>query len=94
MYSFFGLTPSDKENLILEPMFNLMYYMGFSYTEAMNLPVEYKHWFLERVVKEINKSSEGGEGTQSRAPHNNTPDMRALQNKSNPYAPARNRRFT
>lgn len=70
-----------------------MYYMGFSYTEVMNLPVEYKHWFLERVSKEINKSSEEGE-TQSRALHHNTPDVRALQNKSNPYAPARNRRFT
>lgn len=61
----------------------------------MKLPVIYKHWFIERVVKEINKSSEqNGEATQSRALQHNTPDARALQNRTNPNAPARLRRFT
>lgn len=69
--------------------------MGFSFTEYMDLPIIYKRWFMERVVKEINKSSEqNGEATQSRAIHHNTPDARALQNRTHPNAPARLRRFT
>lgn len=90
---FFGLQPSDKEQLLLEPTFLLMYYMGFQYQEAYNLPVVYKRWFIERVSKELNKTSEGGE-TQSRALHQNTPDVRAMQGRSRPQAPSKLRRFS
>jgi hypothetical protein len=68
--------------------------MGFSYTECTKLPVVYKDWFLNRLIKEINKSSEEGDATQSRAAHHNTSDMRALQNRTHPNAPAKLRRFT
>lgn len=73
----------------------LMYYMGFTYSEYKGLSVAEKRWFMERVVQEINSTSkENGEATQSRAMQHNTPDVRALQNRVHPNAPAKLRRFT
>ena len=70
-----------------------MYYAGFTYTEAYNLPVAYKAWFIKRIQKELSRSQEDG-GAQSRALHQNTPDIRALQNKTRTETPSRLRRFT
>lgn len=71
-----------------------MYYMGFSYKEVYDLPIEYKRWFIERVSKELKKGSEEGKSTQSKALEANTPDMRALQGYQRTEVPARLRRFT
>lgn len=76
-----------------------MYYMGFSYKEAYNLPVPYKRWFIERVVKELNRSGGGDENDPqpagaSRALAANTPDARAMQGYQRTDVPARLRRFT
>ena len=90
---FFGLTPENVEDVILEPAFLLMYYMGFTYSEVHNLPVAYKKWFIERVSKELSKSSEEG-ATQSRAAHANTPELRQLQGRTRDQVPSRLRRFT
>jgi hypothetical protein len=79
--------------LILEPAFLLMYYGGFLYRETYNIPVSYKRWFVDRIVKEINRSSDDG-NTQTRALHQNTPDVRALQGKAREQMPSRLRRFT
>lgn len=79
--------------LVLEPTFILMYYMGFSYKEAYDLPVSYKRWFIQRVVKELNKGAETGQN-QSKALHQNSPDVRALQGKQRPETPSKLRRFT
>jgi hypothetical protein len=70
-----------------------MYYMGFTYAEAFNLPVAYKKWFIERVGKELSKTSEEG-NTQSKALHANTPDVRATQGRQRTHVPSRLRRFT
>lgn len=59
----------------------------------MNLPVPYKEWFLNRMVKEINKSREEGNGA-NRSAHQNDYQSRALQGMTNPNAPSRLRRFT
>ena len=67
-----------------------MYYVGFSYSEAMNLPVWQRLWFIERTVEEFQKSN----GEQSKAAHANTPDMRALSGKMRHQVPANLRRFT
>lgn len=71
-----------------------MYYMGFTYKEAYHLPVPYKRWFVDRVVKELNKSNEDGGGPQSRALHQNTPDIRSMQARARAQTPSRLRRFT
>lgn len=70
-----------------------MYYGGFLYHEVYNLPVPYKKWFVDRVVREINKSGEQGQN-QSRAAHMNTPDVRSMQGRVRSQVPARLRRFT
>lgn len=91
--AFFGLRPEDKELLILEPAFNLMYYGGFLWRETYNMPVSYKRWFIERINKEITRSNESN-APQSKALHQNTPDVRAMQNKARSQVPSRLRRFT
>jgi hypothetical protein len=70
-----------------------MYYGGFLWHETMHLPVPYKRWFVDRIVKELNKGSEQGQN-QSRALHQNSPDIRSLQNKARAQTPSRLRRFT
>ena len=93
-FPFFGLQPNDKEALILEPTFLLMYYCGFSYAETQQLPIAYKRWFIERTFKEISKSGENNEASASRAAHHNTPDVRALQGRARQQVPSKLRRFT
>ena len=83
--AFFGLTPNDKE-LILEQIFNLMYYIGFSYRDAYRLPIFQRKWFIERVVQEI-------KNTNSSKAHASTEDN-ALRGKMRTQSPANLRRFT
>jgi hypothetical protein len=69
-----------------------MYYGGFLYGEAYNLPVSYRRWFIERLSKELNK--DGEKNTPTKALHQNTPDVRALQGMARQQVPSRLRRFT
>lgn len=69
-----------------------MYYGGFLYSEAYNLPVTFRKWFIERISKELHKGE--GKETQSRALHQNSPDVRALQGMSREQTPSRLRRFS
>ena len=40
-YLFFGLTPEDRENVILEPGWICLYYLGLSWIESYNMPISY-----------------------------------------------------
>lgn len=94
--TFFGLRPEDKEDIILEPLFLLMYYGGFTYKEAYNLPVAYKQWFIARISKEIkgpvDPNDPNSNNGRSRAAHHNPPDVASLQGQR-PNVPSRLRRF-
>lgn len=92
MSPFFGLQPEDKDRITLEPIFLLMYYGGFLYEEAYNLPVSYRTWFIDRIGKELKKGDKGE--AQSRALHDNNPEIRAMQNKARTHTPSRLRRFS
>jgi hypothetical protein len=92
--TFFGLRPEDKEIVVLEPTFLLMYYGGFMYTEAYNLPVSYRRWFIERIGKELNKKGSNGNPQPTRALHQDTPETRALLGRTRDHAPSRLRRFS
>ncbi len=50
--------------MLLEPIFNLMYYMGFTWESFGMGPLEtrYRIWFIKRLQKEIEKSQ--GEGNE------------------------------
>jgi len=51
--SSFGLQPSDKENLILEPYFLMKFHGGVSWDEMYDMPVTYKDWFIKRLTREL-----------------------------------------
>jgi hypothetical protein len=70
-----------------------MYYMGFSYWECYNIPVQYRFWFIKRLNKELSRNSEK-ENTPSRAAHQNDAQTRALMGLNRGETPARLRRFT
>ena len=65
-----------------------MYYCGFLYSEVYSLPVTYKRWFIERIVKELNK------GAPNRGLHANSPEVRHMQGMQREQTPSRLRRFT
>ena len=87
--TFFGLTPEHKE-VFLEATFNLMYYMGFTYNEAMNLAYMAKNM----VSRKNAKRNESGSKGQSRAAHTNDQGTRTLSGMHRPNPPAKLRRFT
>ena len=66
-----------------------MYYMGFSYSEAMSLPIWQRRWFVERMIDEIKESN-----SQSRAAHSNDAGNRELMGRARAQVPAKLRRFT
>jgi len=70
-----------------------MYYGGFTYQDVRRLSVPYRLWFIERINKEFAKSKDSGT-EQSRAPHHNTGDIRAMQGRSRGEVPARMIRFS
>ena len=43
---------------VYEQFFFLKYHGGWSFTEAYNLPVGLRKWFVERLVKQIEKENE------------------------------------
>jgi len=71
-----------------------MYYGGFTYAETNTIPVSYKRWFIDRIVKELNKGKDEDGGSASRALHQNTPELRQMQGRARPQVPSRLRRFT
>ena len=81
----FGLTEEYMEN-IYEQFFFLKYSGGWSFSEAYNLPVGLRNWFVKRLVKQlemekeaIEKASKGkGSGYQELTPHNQPPTPKKL----------------
>lgn len=71
-----------------------MYYGGFTYTEAYNIPVSYKRWFIDRLVRELTQKSADGADPPTRAAHVDTAEFRATQGRAREQVPSRLRRFT
>ncbi len=73
-----------------------MYYMGFTYQEAYDIPVWQRIWFLKRLNKEIKRANKAnnGDGAASRAAHQNTAEARELMGRHRSQVPANLRRFT
>ena len=86
---FFGLTNNHKE-AYLDQIFTLMYYMGFTYIEAYNIPIWVRVWMIKRLNEEIKKSGKNG----NRAAHANDAESRALMGRHRAQVPANLRRFT
>lgn len=91
---FFGLTPEDKEQVLLEPFFLLGYYFGMTWGDYYSFPVSYKRWLIERIQKEIKRTNSNGNEAGTKAAHHNDPQTRSLTGKNRDHVPARLRRFT
>jgi len=50
--SFFGLTDKYGEG-VYEEIFTLKYHGGWSFIEAYNLPIQLRHWFVKRLMKQF-----------------------------------------
>lgn len=59
-----------------------------SYSECRKLPIRYRVWFINRVVKEINKTG------VSKGAHDQDPASRAMRGNVRKNVPSNIRRFT
>ena len=80
----FGLTDEYMEN-VYEQFFFLKYSGGWSFSEAYNLPVGLRKWFVERLLRQLEaekeameKGSKGGNGSQTLTSQNQPPPPKNL----------------
>ena len=60
MPGFYGLD-DDYILDVYEQFFFLKYHGGWSFSEAYNLPIKIRHWFVHRLVKQLNDEKEAME---------------------------------
>ena len=60
---FFGLSDEYIEQ-VYESFFFLKYQGGFSFTEAYNLPIQIRNWFVQRLIKQLEREREEIERVQ------------------------------
>ena len=58
--TFFGLSDEYSQN-VYEQFFFLKYHGGWSFTEAYNLPVQLREWFVKRLARQKKEESEAME---------------------------------
>ena len=64
----------------------LVYYGGFSYQDALHIPIPERVWFIQRTIQEINKQNGGGENDAKENPQPLIPpEVRALMNMAGPH---------
>lgn len=56
LQNFFGPTHSWKETF-LEEAFLLQRHLGMDYQTVRSLPIRYRRWFLERLVKDFKQKN-------------------------------------
>ena len=56
-YNFFGLSDGYMEN-VYEQFFFLKYHGGWSFTEAYSLPAGLRKWFVDRLIKQLEREKE------------------------------------
>jgi hypothetical protein len=61
--TFFGLTAEYIEN-VYEQFFFLKYSGGWSFSEAYNLPIGLRKWFVDRLIKQLEMEKEAVENAQ------------------------------
>lgn len=86
--AFFGLTP-DYADIMLNELFYLTYYMGFTYHDAYHLPIFKRRWFIKRFIKEVSQKNDDSKPPPVRATHLQTPETRALTGAHRTFSPNR-----
>ena len=77
--TFFGLNSEYSEN-VYEQIFLLQYHANWTFTEAYNLPIKLREWFVKRVIKQkddenaaVENMNQGGTGALELGPNNPKP---------------------
>lgn len=83
----FGISPENRNDIVLEPHFIMAYYAGFTWSEYINYPVAYRKKFMERIQEELNRAAKDNSDIPSKAPHHNSPEVRSLLGKAKPHTP-------
>ena len=68
--TFFGLTGEYMES-VYEQFFFMKYSGGWSFSEAYNLPVGLRMWFVERLLEQLQAEKEAIEGASKRGGSSN-----------------------
>ena len=55
--SFFGL-PDNYREIYLEESFALMMHLRMNLSDIHNLPVRYRKWYMDRLLKHFSKNNE------------------------------------
>jgi len=74
---------------VYEQFFFLKYSGGWSFSEAYNLPIGLRKWFVERLIKQLETENEaiesaskgGGRNSRTLSPHNQPklpPQMKSI----------------
>ena len=79
--TFFGLTDEYMEN-VYEQFFFLKYSGGWSFSEAYNLPVGLRIWFVQRLIKQLEQEKEQIEKAQK-----GTSNSQTLTSQNQPRSP-------
>jgi|GEM_PF-1172377 len=85
MRSFFGLTP-DYMEAVYEQFFFLKYSGGWSFSEAYNLPIGLRVWFVERLIKQLKMEKEAMESAQAQ-PGSSGGSRQTLNASNQPKSP-------
>lgn len=80
--TFFGLTDEYMHN-VYEQFFFLKYSGGWSFSEAYNLPIGLRKWFVERLVQQLEMEKEAVEA----ASKGNRPNTQILSEANQPNVP-------
>ena len=74
--------------MFLEQAFLLQYYMGMSYSDVRSLPIQYRVWFINRIVQEKKRANSAANQASTQTP------LGQSSSASDQNIAARTRRFT
>lgn len=84
--TFFGLS-DDYMEAVYEQFFFLKYHGGWSLSEAYNLPVGLRNWFVKRLIKQIELERKTLEDAHNGASGTSSPQTLTAHNQ--PPAPSK-----
>jgi len=64
-----------------------------SWSEFYHFPVPYRLWLIKRINQELDRTKQAGQ-VQSKALHDNTPDIRSMLGRQRTEVPSRHIKFT
>jgi hypothetical protein len=74
--------------MILDELFTLIYYVGFTWQDARNLPVSIRRWLIKRFIKEVTRKDDNSP-QPLKAAHTQTPETRLFKNSHRMHSPNR-----